>query len=529
MPRQTLSAAEAARALGISVDTLRRWDRDGKITVERDAANRRVVPVAEVERLRAPHGDETLSARNRFRGVVRSVELDGLLARVEIDVTEPSRVVAIVTRESVGRARAEGGDERGRRRQVDVGDGGAMRRRLAFGAVLVAVGRARHRLHVGASRRPGDGLRGGLAHRGLPADLAGVAVPVRAARTSSRSRSRAARPADVFASASPVYTQGLFRDGLVEKPRTFATNSLVLAVPRSNPAKIRSVFDLAKRPKLKLVVAGQKVPIGLYTREVLKRLALLRVLRKAVSQEPDVKGIVGKLALGEADAGFVYATDVRAASSRLLAIPLPKRSQPTVVYEVAVVKGSKNREAALEFVADLLSTDGRRAAPERRLRASVRSPFAVVARARDRAHALVPSPPDRRDLPRHPAGQAARRDERPGRGRRARRDAEDDPDRERGDPAGRDAGGVPDRIALVPRPAAARDRGRAAARAAAGGRGHRAAGRVRALRPARRHARRARALDPLHAARGRASRSCSSPARSTSAPRSRRSSPSTRP
>ena len=101
MPRQTLSAAEAARALGISVDTLRRWDRDGKITVERDAANRRVVSADEVERLRGAHGDETLSARNRFRGVVRSVELDGLLAKVEIDVTEPSRVVAIVTRESV--------------------------------------------------------------------------------------------------------------------------------------------------------------------------------------------------------------------------------------------------------------------------------------------------------------------------------------------------------------------------------------------------------------------------------------------
>ena len=167
-------------------------------------------------------------------------------------------------------------------------------------------------------------------------------------------------PADVFASASPIYTQDLFRNGLVGKPRAFATNSLVLAVPRSNPAKIHSVFDLAKRPKLKLVIAGQKVPIGLYTREVLKRLELLRVLRKAVSQEPDVKGIVGKLALGEADAGFVYATDVRAASSRLIAIRLPKRSQPTVRYEVAVVKGSNNRESALEFVADLLSTDGRR-------------------------------------------------------------------------------------------------------------------------------------------------------------------------
>ena len=101
MPRQSLSAAEAARALGISVETLRRWDRDGKIRVERDSANRRVVPASEVERLRGPVGDESLSARNRFRGVVRFVEVDGLIARVEIDVTEPSRVVAIVTRESV--------------------------------------------------------------------------------------------------------------------------------------------------------------------------------------------------------------------------------------------------------------------------------------------------------------------------------------------------------------------------------------------------------------------------------------------
>ncbi|MDX6440223.1 MAG: molybdate transport system substrate-binding protein [Gaiellaceae bacterium] len=170
---------------------------------------------------------------------------------------------------------------------------------------------------------------------------------------------RQGAPADIFASASPIYTQELYRDGLVEKPRLFATNSLVLAVPRSNPAKIHSVQDLAKRPKLKLIVAGAKVPIGLYTREVLKRLGLLRVLRKAVSQEPDVKGIVGKLAFGQADAGFVYATDVRAASSRLIAIPLPRRSQPTVRYEVAVVRGT-DRAGALELVADLLSTDGRR-------------------------------------------------------------------------------------------------------------------------------------------------------------------------
>jgi molybdopterin-binding protein len=100
MPKQTLTAAEAARALGISLDTLRRWDRAGKIRVARDAANRRVVPVSEVERLRGGAGSEQFSARNRFRGVVRSVTVEGLLAQIEIDVTEPARVVAIITRES---------------------------------------------------------------------------------------------------------------------------------------------------------------------------------------------------------------------------------------------------------------------------------------------------------------------------------------------------------------------------------------------------------------------------------------------
>jgi len=95
-----LTAAQAARMLGISLDTLRRWDREGKIEVARDDANRRVVPLAEIERLGGSEGSHELSARNRFRGIVRSVEVDGLLARVEIDVTEPSRVVAIITRES---------------------------------------------------------------------------------------------------------------------------------------------------------------------------------------------------------------------------------------------------------------------------------------------------------------------------------------------------------------------------------------------------------------------------------------------
>lgn len=97
---QSLTAADAARALGISLDTLRRWDRAGKIRVERDSANRRVVSASEIERLKGGETSEQFSARNRLRGVVRAVTVEGLLAQVEIDVTEPARVVAIITRES---------------------------------------------------------------------------------------------------------------------------------------------------------------------------------------------------------------------------------------------------------------------------------------------------------------------------------------------------------------------------------------------------------------------------------------------
>jgi len=93
------TASEAARALGISLDTLRRWDRQGRIRVRRDRANRRVVPAREVERLRGEEA-QTLSARNRLEGVVRDVKIEGLLAEVELDVVRGGRLVAVITRES---------------------------------------------------------------------------------------------------------------------------------------------------------------------------------------------------------------------------------------------------------------------------------------------------------------------------------------------------------------------------------------------------------------------------------------------
>ena len=140
----------------------------------------------------------------------------------------------------------------------------------------------------------------------------------------------------MFASASPQYTQDLFRQGLVEKPVTFASNRLVLIVPKSNPAGLTSVYDLARKD-VKLVIAAPAVPVGSYTRTVLRKLGLSSVLAKVVSQESDVKGVVGKVALGQADAGFVYVTDVKPVAGDVTAIAIPAWAQPRVRYEIAVV------------------------------------------------------------------------------------------------------------------------------------------------------------------------------------------------
>jgi len=101
VPKQHYTASEAAAALGISVDTLRRWDRAGRIRVERDRSNRRLVSAAEIDRLRGDGQGTHISARNRFRATVTDVQIDGLMAQVELVVSDPVRLVAIVTRDAV--------------------------------------------------------------------------------------------------------------------------------------------------------------------------------------------------------------------------------------------------------------------------------------------------------------------------------------------------------------------------------------------------------------------------------------------
>jgi molybdate transport system substrate-binding protein len=163
-------------------------------------------------------------------------------------------------------------------------------------------------------------------------------------------------PADVFASANTALPKQLHAKGLCSKPVVFTRNALVVVVPRSNPADIRSVYDLRKRG-LKLVVAGPGVPVGSYTLQVLKKLGLATAVQKnIVSEETDVREVLSKVALGEADAGFVYTTDAKTVSTRVKTIKLPARAQPTVQYGICVVTASTHKTEAQAFVKRVLGT-----------------------------------------------------------------------------------------------------------------------------------------------------------------------------
>lgn len=167
---------------------------------------------------------------------------------------------------------------------------------------------------------------------------------------------------DVFAAADPALTAALHREGLVERPLAFARNRLVVAVP-AGASTVRAVADLG-RAGVTVALGSPSVPVGAYARRALALLgpARARAIRANVrSLEPDSAGIVGKVAAGAVDAGFVYATDVRASRGRLRAVELPPGARVDVVYAAAVVTASGERRRARAFVAGLAGEPGRRA------------------------------------------------------------------------------------------------------------------------------------------------------------------------
>jgi molybdate transport system substrate-binding protein len=164
---------------------------------------------------------------------------------------------------------------------------------------------------------------------------------------------------DVFASANTKLPDQLYKEGKVLKPKVFAGNRLVLAVP-ADSTKVRKLDDLAE-PGIRVAAGAKAVPVGAYTREVLARLPAAK--RNAIeanirSNEPDVGGVVGKLTQGAVDAGFVYITDVVAAGDKLTPVELPSDLRPSVAYGAAVVKGTKQPALARAFVDGLLDGKG---------------------------------------------------------------------------------------------------------------------------------------------------------------------------
>jgi molybdate transport system substrate-binding protein len=161
-------------------------------------------------------------------------------------------------------------------------------------------------------------------------------------------------PADVFASANMTLPAQLYAKGLCSQPVVFTRNTLVAVVPTANPAGIHSVYDLAK-PGVKLVIAGPGVPVGSYTLQVLKNMSLSGpVLKNVVSQETDVREVLAKVALGEADAGFVYSTDAKTVPGKVKIVKVPAWAQPKVQYGACVVTKSPNQAAAKAYVTKLL-------------------------------------------------------------------------------------------------------------------------------------------------------------------------------
>ena len=164
-------------------------------------------------------------------------------------------------------------------------------------------------------------------------------------------------PADVFASADDVNMQKVVDAKLTDViPSFFVGNRLQIAVGAGNPRQIAGLADLA-RPGLIVVLAGPTVPAGRYALEALQKAG---VTVKAASQEVDVRAVLNKVALGEADAGIVYVTDVKSAGARVTGVDIPEQHQVIARYPIVVVKESKNPSLAAAYVEYLLSDEGQR-------------------------------------------------------------------------------------------------------------------------------------------------------------------------
>jgi len=180
-----------------------------------------------------------------------------------------------------------------------------------------------------------------------------------------RSQIEHGAPADVFASADERHMNALAAEGHVRAPKFFAQNELVVAVSRARAASVREFSQLPDATRI--VLGAPEVPVGEYTRQVLERAKAdlgtdfrTRVEAHVVSREPDVRQVLAKVALGEADAGVVYRTDALAAKDKLVLVSIPAAYNVLAKYPVAITAHAPQADLARAFVELLLSGDGAR-------------------------------------------------------------------------------------------------------------------------------------------------------------------------
>jgi molybdate transport system substrate-binding protein len=163
-------------------------------------------------------------------------------------------------------------------------------------------------------------------------------------------------PADVFASAAPANMDTVVKAGDASNPQTFAENTMEVAVPPNNPAKVTSVNDLAK-PSVKVAVCQAQVPCGVVAAEVFKNAG---ITVKPVTEATDVSSVVTAVETGNVDAGMVYVTNVLSEGSKLKGIPIPADENASTLYPIATINGSKHESIAKEFVDYVLSPAGQK-------------------------------------------------------------------------------------------------------------------------------------------------------------------------
>lgn len=163
-------------------------------------------------------------------------------------------------------------------------------------------------------------------------------------------------PADVFASAAPANMDTVVKAGDASNPQTFAKNTMEVAVPPNNPAKVTSVKDLGK-PSVKVAVCQAQVPCGVVAAEVFKNVG---ITVKPVTEATDVSSVVTAVETGNVDAGMVYVTNVLSEGNKLKGIPIPADDNASTLYPIATINGSKHESIAKEFVDYVLSPAGQK-------------------------------------------------------------------------------------------------------------------------------------------------------------------------